>query len=76
MNSHMHCKLRSLVEPGSALGAAERFFVAIFSMGAHMIPDVALERFSADIAFVQSLVLVKGQNMPFEGVSPWISFVA
>ena len=76
MHPHMYRQLRPLIETGTTLTTAERFFVAIFGMGPHMVPDVAFERFTTDVTFVKPFVLVKGQNMPFQSVCSWIGLVA
>ena len=65
MHPHVHGQLRPLIETGTTLTTPEGFFVSVFGMGAHMVSDVAFERFTTDVTFVKPFVLVKGQNMPF-----------
>ena len=59
MNAHVHGELGALVEAGAALPAAERLFLLVLRVGAHVVADVALEALAADVALVQPLVLVE-----------------
>ena len=76
VNAHVHGELGSLVEPCSALVTPEWLLVLVFRMSAHVIADVALETFAADIAFVEPFVFVEGQDVSFQSVRPRIGFLA
>ena len=76
VNPHVNGQLTSLVEPCTTLVTAVRFVLLVLGMGPHMIPDVALERLSTNIAFVKTFIFVKRQNVPLQSVRSRIGFVA
>ena len=76
MHAHVNSQLAPLVEPGTALMAAERFLLVVVSVRPHVIAYVTFKRLPANIALVQLLVLVKRQDVSLERVGPGVGLVA
>ncbi len=76
MNPHVNGQLTPLVEPCPALVTAVGLVLLVLGVGPHVIPDVTLERLLADVAFVETFVLVKRQDVAFKRVGAGIGLVA
>ena len=63
MNPHMNGQLAPLIEPCAALVTTVRFVLLVLGVRPHVIPDVSLERLSANVALVKTFVLVERQDV-------------
>ncbi len=58
------------------LVAPVRLVFLVLCVGPHVVSDVAFERLVADVALVQPLVLVEGQDVTLQGVGSRVCLVA
>ncbi len=76
VNPHVNGQLTPLVEPCAALVTAVGLVLLVLGVGSHVIPDVTLERLLADVALVETFVLVKRQDVTFKRVGARVGLVA
>ena len=72
VHSHVNGQLRSLIKPCPTLSAIKRLFFRVCCMSSHVVFDMSLERFVANITLVHFLPLVKREDMSFQSICPRI----